>query len=174
MRYIISKNFGPDSNSWNDYAVWNKLTHCREYYSIDTINRCKLMNPETSTELSNYITTDFGIELIQDFDFAQKMLKEFPNGSIIGTIKNPKSNQESIPANCRLVGYDIMDSFNDNSLISDWNSTNEAIEDLQLNASGLIDDISYAYDLRDMLHKRFADDIQAQKCEVWAIYKIIK
>jgi hypothetical protein len=172
MKYIIVKKFGPQSEGWQDYAKWNRLEHCSEYCSIDAINRNKLFNPETPEDWKNCVDQDFGIHMITNLEFAKKILPNFDNADIVGVIKNPKTHKQKIPANHELMGYDIIDGFNDTSLITNWGGLSDGIEDLKLNQAALVEDMAYAYDLRDMLHKNFADDSHAENCEVWAIYKV--
>jgi len=172
MKYIIIKKFGPGSQGWEDYAKWNGLEHCEEYCSIDAINRKKLFSPESPEDWENSVDQDFGIHMITNLEFAKRILSKFPDGDIVAIIKDPKNHTKKIPQNHTLMGYDIIDGFNDTSLITNWGGVKDGIKDLKLSKRALLDDIKYAYSLRDLLHKDFADDSHAENCEVWAVYKV--
>jgi len=172
MKYIIIKKFGPGVDGWQDYARWAKIENCREYYSIDAINRERFSKPESSKYWENCVNKDFKIHLLTNLDFAKKIISDSPNAEIVGVIENPKSSDETIPPGHTLVGYDILDRYNDISLLTNCGSEDNNIKNLKLNKYALIDDLNYAYGLKEMLRKDFPDDDHAENCEVWAVYKI--
>lgn len=172
MKYIITKKFGPHSDEWKDYAKWAGLQNCQEYYSIDGINRDSLFSPESAEDWENCINENYRLHILTNLDYAKKIMPKFPHGEIIGIIENPKTASEKIPPNHTLMGYDIIDGYNDISLLTNWGGEKDGIKNLELNKSALIADMNYAYVLKEMLHHDFSEDDHAKNCEVWAIYKI--
>ena len=172
MKYLIINKFGPGSENWESFAKWARLQNCQEYYSIDGLSREKLFQPESDEDWENCINEDSKIPIITDLDFAKKVIAKFSNAEIIGVIENPKSSKEIIPTNHILMGYDIIDGYCDISLLTNWGGKDGGIKNLNLNKFALIDNLDYAYHLRDMLHKDFSEDSHAEDCEVWAVYKI--
>jgi len=172
MKYIIIKKFGPDDDRWQNYAQWAGLQNCQEYYSIDGMNSESLFKPESAEDWDNCINEDFKTHIITNLIFAKKIIFNFSNGEIIGVIENPKSSNEKIPPNHTLLGYDIIDGYKDISLLTNWGGKDGGIKNLKLNKYALIDNLGYAYDLKDMLHRDFSEDSHAAGCEVWAIYRL--
>lgn len=172
MKYIILKKFGPGSDTWKSYVQWAGLQNCQEYYSIDGMYRESLFKPESAKDWENCINEDFKTHIITNLDFARKIIPKFPDGEIIGIIENPKSSNEEILPNHTLMGYDIIDGYNDISLLTNWGGKDEGITNLKLNNCALIDDLNYAYELKEMLRRDFSEDSHVENCKVWAVYKI--
>lgn len=173
MKYIIVEKFGPGDDKWKSYAKWVGLENCQGYYSIDGIIRRTLFQPESMEDWENCINEDYKLHIITNINYAKKIITKFPNGEIIGIIENPKLSNERIPMDHILMGYDIIDGYNDISLLTNWGGKDGGIiKNLKLNSSALLDNINYAYELKEMLRKDFFHDNHAEDCEVWAIYKL--
>jgi hypothetical protein len=172
MIYRISATFGPQSNTWNDYIEWAGLQDCQAYYSIDGIMRTRLFIPESPEDWQNCVNADFNIYLITNLEYAQKILSRYSEAEILGVIENPKLSPEIIPPDHILMGYDILDEYNEISLLTNWGGKMEGIQNLNLNRYALFDDLEYAYELKEMLHRDFPQDDHAKGCEVWSVYKI--
>ena len=172
MIYRISKKYGPQSSDWEAYLEWSGLQNCQEFYSIDGIKRKGLFIPWTVEEWENCVNADFKINLITNLAYAKKIISDYDEGEILGVIENPGFSSEEIPPDHILMGYDILDEYNDISLLTNWGGKKRGIQNLTLNRYALLDDIDYAYQLKEMLHKNFPDDEHARACEVWSVYTI--
>jgi hypothetical protein len=172
MKYKIIKKFGPGDEQWDKYAQWAGLHACKEYYSIDSINRESLFTPDSEEDWENCINENFMLNIITNLNYDLKIAHKFPSGEIIGVIENPKHSNEEIPINHILMGYDIIDEYTSISLVTNWGGKEEGIKILKLNTSALIDNLNYAYELKGILHRDFKDDDHAKRCEVWSVYKL--
>ena len=172
MIYRISKKFGPQDNDWDDYLEWAGLQNCQEFYSIDGLMRPRLFTPESAEEWDNCVNADFRIHLITNLDFAKRIISNYSEAEILGVLENPKFSNEMIPSDHILVGYDIIDEYNDISLLTNWGGKKAGIQNLKINPYALIDNLEYAYELKEMLHKNFPKDDHAKACEVWSVYKL--
>ena len=172
MIYRISKKFGPQDNDWDDYLEWAGLQNCQEFYSIDGMMRNGLFTPESVEDWDNCVNADFKIHLITNLDFAKKAISKYVDAEILGVIENPKFANEMIPSDHILMGYDILDEYNGISLLTNWGGKKRGVENLKLNRYALIDDLDYAYELKEMLRKNFSTDDHAKGCEVWSVYKL--
>lgn len=172
MYYRISEKFGPQNDNWNAYIEWAGLQNCREFYSIDGIMREGLFTPKSAEDWENCVNADFRIHLITNIDFAKKIVSRYSDAEILGVVENPRSSKEMIPADHILMGYDIIDEYNNISLLTNWGGIERGIKNLKLNRCALIDDLDYAYELKEILHKDFSNDEHAKGCEVWSVYRI--
>jgi len=172
MRYIIIKKFGPGDDGWDGYARWAGLQDCRDYYSIDEIHRKSLFQPESVEDWDNCANEDFKTHIITSLDFAKKIMPKFSGGEIVGVIEDPKVLKEKIPSGHVLMGYDVIDGGGGISLLTDWGGEVDGLKNVKFNAHALVDDVNYAYQLRETLRRDFPCDYHAKNCEVWAVYKI--
>jgi hypothetical protein len=170
MNYIITEKFGPGSKNWDAYAQWAGLERCEAYYSIDGLMRKGLFTPETTEDWDNCVQEDYKLHLITNLDYAKEVFKKFSNAEILGVVRDPRSFNEGILPNHMLVGYDIIDGYNDISLITNWGGK-ESI-DVKLNEAALIEDIDQAYQLKGKLRREYPEEPHASECEVWAVYKL--
>jgi hypothetical protein len=183
MNYMILKKFGPHNKTcdeaskgeicknWEDFAKWSGLELCKEYYSLDGLTRTRMFNPETEEDWQNCINDDFKIDIITNLEYALKVIHKYPDSEIVGVIEEPVSKFFDVPAGHILVGYDILDGYNDVSLLTNWGG-NDCMAKIKLNDLALLDSLEEAYTLAERLRKDFATDPHACNCQVWAVYKV--
>ncbi len=172
MNYIIVKKFGPGSNDWTRYAEWAGITNCREYCSIDGINRPSLFSPSSKEDWANCVNEDYKIHLITNLAYALKIKPLYPDGEIVGVIEDPRLVSEEITAAHYLVGYDILDGYNSVSLLTNWGGEKLRIVNLKLNEYALLTGIDEAYEFKSRAREEYPQDPHSLNCEVWAVYKI--
>ena len=173
MQYKIIKKFGPGSDGWSEYAAWAGMQACSDFYSIDHMQRTELFSPVTDEDWGNCTFTDDSRPLIGNLAYANKVCSRLESAEVVGVIKDPKTENGIIPDCHILMGYDILDGYDDISLLTNWGGLKEGIKNLKINSHGLVDDLEHAYQLEHMLRSEFLEDGHAQACNVWTVFKIV-
>ncbi len=169
MYYKIVEKFGPDEGArWKDYLRWRGLQLTR-FDSVDGPLRGNLFSPESEDDWNNYIQEDFKVCLITNLEYAKKIQQLHEHSEIVG-IDFPMDSNYRTMAGC--LGFDILDSHWDVSLLTDWGTDEERIFSDEIMENGLMNDLTRAFQIRDVLRTRFPDDHHARDCDVCAVYRV--
>lgn len=169
MLFKVVEKFGPDSGeAWSSFLKWRKFEFS-SFDSVDGMLRPDVFEPETEQDWNNCVNTDYKLNLITSFEYAQNILDNNGNAEIVGVEIELEYEPESKKG---LLGYDIVDEFCDVSLL-----TNCGFEDLEfvnnrLQKNGLVREFSLAIELRNEIREKYADDGHAEGCSVWAVFGI--
>jgi hypothetical protein len=169
MYYKVIKKFGPeDGERWSDYLKWRGL-HLTSFESVDGVMRGNLFEPKTDADWEHCVQEDFKISLITNLEYAQKIRQQHENAEVVGIEFPADVNYEASPG---LLGFDVLDSHGDVSMLTDWGTDEEGIFSRFIKENGLLDDLTEALRIRDILRSHYPEDHHAQECHVCAIYKI--
>ena len=170
MYYKIIEYFGPYDNRWKQYLEWCNL-ELTSFDSIDGVLCPGLFEPQTEEDWQNCVNEDYKLNLITNLDYAKSILSKYNNAVIVGVdiIDSIKYKLEE-----SLLGYDIIDSYCDISLLTNWkkDKDEENLFSKYIQDNGLIHNLKTAMKIRDMLREGFSEDSHTENCKVWAIYKI--
>lgn len=167
MFYKIIEKFGPESGDrWKSYIEWRKLP-LDSFDSVDNMMRPDLFEPTTAEDWENCVNEDYKLSLLTNLDYAKALAKQNTNSEIVGV----EIELDSPPADIDgLLGFDIIDGYCANSLLTNWGIADLSFIDEKLGKNGLISGFAEAKALRDQLRSEFPEDSHANKCSVWAIY----
>lgn len=169
MYYKIVESFGPEAgDKWQSYIAWRKLA-LTNFESVDRILRPDLFEPETADDWHNCVNEDFKLNLITSLAYARTVLARHENATLVGV--EIELEAESVPKD-GLLGFDIIDGYCDVSLITNWGTDEEDDFSEHVMPNGLIGDLAHALQIRNSLREYFPEDSHAQKCEVWAVYRV--
>jgi hypothetical protein len=169
MYYKVIEKFGPeDGERWSDYLKWRGL-HLTRFESVDGVMRGDLFEPKSDEDWQNCVQEDFKISLITNLEYAKKVQKQHENAEIVGIDFPEEVCYEASP---ELLGFDVLDSHLDVSMLTDWGTDEEGIFSHLIMENGLLGDLAEAFRIRDILRSQFPEDHHAQECHVCAIYRI--
>jgi hypothetical protein len=169
MYYKIIEKFGPeDGKRWGDYLKWRGL-HLTKFESVDGVLREDLFEPKIDEDWQNCVQEDFRISLITNLEYAKKIQQLHEKAEVVGIDFPEDAEYQASPG---LLGFDVLDSHWDVSMLTDWGTDEEGIFSHLLMENGLLGDLTEAFRIRDILRCQFPDDHHAQECHVCAIYKI--
>jgi len=170
MYYKVIEKFGPeDGERWNDYLKWRGL-HLTRFESVDGVLRGNLFEPESDEDWQNCVYGDFSIALITNLQYANKVQKQHENAEVVGIDFPEDLNYK---AGAGLLGFDVLDSHWDVSMLTDWGTDEEGIFSHLIMENGLLADLTEAFRIRDILRSQFPEEHHARECQVCAVYKII-
>jgi hypothetical protein len=169
MYYKIVERFGPeDGDRWQNYLEWRGL-NLSSFDSMDGILRPDLFKPESDEDWRNCVNEQFKLNLITNLEYARGILDRYDNSVLVGV---EIELQEGYNPEDGLLGFDIIDSYCDVSLVTNWGTDEESIINNYVMNNGLIGALGRALQIRDLLRKEFSEDSHAENCEVWAVYRV--
>lgn len=169
MYYKIVERFDPeDREKWQDYLKWRGLTLV-SFESVDGILRPDLFQPESYEDWRNCVNENNKLSLITNLDYARKISKRYENPVLVGVEIELEEGYEPEDS---LLGFDIIDSYCDVSLVTNWGTDEEGLINRFVLPNGLIGDLGRALQIRNLLRNDFSEDPHAGNCEVWAVYRI--
>lgn len=169
MYFKVVEKFGPEDGArWNEYLTWRGLNLTR-FDSVDGILRKNLFNPASEDDWKNCVQEDYKICLITNLEYARKIQEQCEKAEIVG-IDFPLDS--CFQAHTGLLGFDVIDSSWDVSMLTNWGTDEERIFSDLILENGLLGDLTQALRIRDTLRRRFPEDHHARECHVCAIYEI--
>ena len=170
MMYKVVEKFGPDSGAkWTDYIKWTGLHHLRRFDSVDSMLRPTFFSPGSTEDWANCVNEDYKLDLITNLEYANKVLSKYDNAEIVGVEIDVK---EGYIAGDGFLGYDIIDEYCSNSLITNCGSDSHPFDRSIIKDNGLIHDLKDASRAKEQLIADPAGDSHSAACTVWAIYKV--
>lgn len=169
MYYKIVERFGPENREkWQNYLKWRGLTLV-SFDSVDGILRPDLFQPESEEDWRNCVNEDNKLSLITNLDYAKRISNRYENPVLIGV--EIELEEGYVPKDS-FLGFDIIDSYCDVSLVTNWGTDEEGLINSFVLPNGLIGDLGRAFQIRNLLRNDFAEDPHAENCEVWAVFGV--
>lgn len=154
--------------SWEKYIKFSGLNQIEDFCSLDANLNDSVFTPKSDEDWKNCVYEDNKIDMITNIEFAKKISKDHIGSKIFGLILDPINS--STTENTNLLGFDILDEYYSNSLLTNCDGFPDIFDNQIINRFGLLNDIEKAYEIRDKLRKEYEDDSHAGACEVIAIY----
>jgi hypothetical protein len=158
-----------DEDSWKAYMEFSGLEQVTDFCSLDSSLNDSVFEPESNEDWNNCVNEDYKTEFITNLDYAKQVQRKNPGSQIFGLIIDPQNSGEY--EQDRLLGFDIVDGYFSNSLLTNCGGYPDIFENEAINQYGLIDEIDKAYAIRNRLRMVNADS-HAEDCEVIAVYDL--
>ena len=159
------------AENWKAYVEFSGLSQLKDFCSLDDSLNPSVFQPETPEDWENCLSKNNLTHLITNFEYAQKMQEKNPGSRLFGVIIAP-DGEEKIGHEKRL-GYDIMDSYACNSLLTafDDSESNKVFDRSRINPFALLNDLNEAYSIQDRF-RELALERDDTRAEVWAVYQV--
>ena len=162
--FTILESFGPaQGDVWNSYIAWRGLS-LERFDSIDGILRPRLFTP-VSNEGWEHVSEESGAGYgIIDYEYAVRMRTRMGRGDIVGMRWHAHDESDST-----FLGYDLIDSYFDVSLLTNWGNDNLFINEAR-GVGGLIQRLDVAERIQSHLLSSYAEDDHVDGCHIVSIY----
>ena len=173
MYYKVVEGFGPeDGDTWLKYLKFCGFSHLTRFDSVDGMLRPDLFVPESYEDWMNCVNAEYKLSLITNLEYAKKAAKKiFAREKKAELVGVEVELEKGYSPGSLLCGYDIIDQYCDNSLITNC-PDKEIINPEDILSNDLIADFERAIELRALLRKECSKDSHACGCEVWAVYRV--
>lgn len=170
MQFKVVNQFGPQwGDVWQSYLGSSRLLQVKEFCSLDGTLSESVFLPSTDEDWENCINDDFMLDMITNLKYARKIQAMNPESVIFGFIIDPKP--ADIEDAVGLIGFDIIDGDCEISLVTNSDGFPGAFKPQDVSEYGLFDSYEFACGVRDKLRRQYSKDPNAEKCNVWAVYR---
>ena len=171
MLYKVIESLGTSSgDKWLDYLKWTHQKQLTEFASVDSNLRKSYFVPQSAEDWANCVNQDCYIELITNLAYARHIQAKYNDDAVVVGVEIDVDRGYKTKSG--FVGFDIIDSFCNISLITNWLPEDDLFSGIKFQNNGLISKLDTAIAVRDLLRNKFADDAHAKDCTVWAVYAI--
>jgi hypothetical protein len=166
--------FGPASgDSWTSYIEWSGLTHISEIVSTGEILCPTVIEQLIDEDWKHNIHEDYKVFFFRDFEYLKSRVGYDPTRhNLLAITERPTSDP------CRLdgfefCGYDILDSYDSVSVLTDCGGFPEIFNATEVNRFGLLGDLSRANEIAADIRAANPDDAHCFDCRVWSLSRYV-
>ncbi|MGH1432154.1 MAG: hypothetical protein ACRBB6_10640 [Neptuniibacter sp.] len=168
MYYKVVQPISTDRPEWEKYLSWRKLSFT-SLDSLDSFLQPDLFEARTAEDWQHCVNEDFKLNLITDSDYAFAVASRYPVARVLGV---EIELERAVEKNENLLGYDILDRYCANSLLTNWGKDGLSFINQNLMPNGLLNSFDDAKHIRDRLRVEYPDDDHASHCQIWAVYEV--
>jgi hypothetical protein len=168
------QRFGPwCGERWADYIQWSGFQHIRELVSTDHMLCPAVLDELIDADWDYNIHADFKTYFFHDVEYLKRRITFDPaRHNILSLIERPSSPTVA-DHNFEFCGYDILDSFDSVSVLTNCGAFPDVFDASEVNQYGLLDDFSRSLEIAAQLRKAEPDDPHCGNCRVWSLCRYI-
>ena len=174
--FTATERFSPDSgDAWDKFVDWSGLTQLEEVISLDMMICPPLlsMDPIPADYWPHIVNEDFMLQYFVDLPFLLAQVEGMDERNILCVYRQPETQPvppADLPLTFAFVGYDLVDSQNSASALTNCGGFPEAFANEELNRFGLLPTLARANAVRDALRTHYPGEVHAD-CHVWAVFR---
>jgi hypothetical protein len=174
MMFAAHERFGPFSgDSWTNYVNWSGLIHLTELVSTDNLLCPSVINELVDSDWDYNIHADCCTHFFREWQYLKRRIgydRQLHN--ILGLTEEPSSLAVA-PDEFEFSGFDILDSYNDISVLTNCGGFPEVFKNSELNQFGLLNEIARANSIANALRELYPDDAHCSECRVWSLCRYV-
>lgn len=170
MFFKVVRPISTESQEWLKYLSWRSFKFTA-LDSLDNFLQPDLFEAHSTEDWQHCVNEDFKLNLITDLEYALNFAKKYPNARVLGV---EIELEAAVEENENLLGYDILDRYCANSLLTNWGKDDLSFIDQKLMPNGLLNHFDDAIYIRNKLRTEYPTDDHASQCQIWAIFNVQK
>jgi hypothetical protein len=175
--FTAVQRFDPSSgDAWARYIEWSQLSHVTEIVTLDSILCPSVIEDLIAEDWKFNVQVDYRVFFFRDLRYLQQRVREFSRYNILAVVEAPLDSLQ-MTRDCHkfeFCGHDILDQYNDISLLTNCGGFSNVFPNRELNNYGLFSDRKNAYLVCDELRSLYPDDQHCQACAVWGIWRLVQ
>lgn len=168
--YTVRERFTPSSSEhWQGYPAFSGFENVNEVVTLDSILCPDVVSDLVDEDWNHNVLEDFRITLFRNPEYLMARQPLDPTRHQLLAILERPQISDDVPPGLIRCGFDIVDSYVENSTLTNCGPIPEAFDPSIVNELGLISDLATAVEVRDRMRKLQPDDPHLGACEVWLI-----
>ncbi len=156
---------------WQTYLRFSGFTHIKELISRDTILCPELVTELIDEDWSYNVHADNRCFMFIDYEYLiRRVGYDSSRHNILAIHEEPEEFLQP-PVGFEHVGYDILDEFENISVLTNCGPFPEIFQPAEVNGFGLLADITHAQSVAASIRQAHPDDPHCKACKVWQIAK---
>lgn len=172
--FTARQRFTPDSrDDWIGYLEWIGFPTVQEVVTLDHLLCPDLIDELQAADWDHNVHEDYRTMLFKDSDYLRQRCHWRPgHDQLIAMIESPET-EELPPPGFTQCGFDIVDAYNDISVLTNCGPFPKIIDSELVNSLGLLPTLSVALSVAEELRNEFSADSHCCDCAVWQIARDI-
>lgn len=170
--FAAREKFSPETHpdGWQGYVEFSGFRHIRELVSADSILCGDVITELVDEDWDHNIHADNRILLFTDCNYLLQRSGIDPAiHNILAILERPEQNCENVPSNFETCGFDILDSYDSVSVLTNCGQHPGIFDPNEVNEFGLLPNLERANEIAATLRKEFPDENHCRDCRVWLI-----
>jgi len=172
-----NRTYGGQKLDWQTYLAWTGFGHVREIVSLDGILGEDILDRGSRLDAASRVwEEEFSPALcFYDLDYLLNELEGIDptTYNLLAILREPGHSVNEVPVpGFAFVGYEILDQWAGNSLLTNCGPSPQAFVPEDLNESGLLQDYEQARQVQAKLNQYYPDNPHAKDCVIWAIWRM--
>jgi hypothetical protein len=173
--FAVHRRFGPSScESWTDYINWSGLTHILELVTADSLLCPNIIERPIDEDWKYNIHADCRTCFFHDFEYLRRRAGYDANRHNLLCIEIEPNLPVALPKGFEFCGYDILDSDESISVLTNCGGFPEVFHGAELDKYGLIKDLSRANEIAEAIRTRYPEDPHCCECRVWSLSRYVE
>ena len=154
---------------WTSYIQWSGYHQLSELVSIDDMLCPRILEELIDDDWQFNIHADFKTYFFTDVEYLKRRIGYDPaRHNLLSLVERP--DVPTVPqTNFELCGYDILDSYDDVSVLTNCGGFPSIFDASEVNHYGLLDSLTRALDVAAKLRDAEPNDPHCGDCRVWSI-----
>jgi hypothetical protein len=174
MMFAAHKRLDPPSGErWTSYIEWSGLKHLKEVVSTDNLLCPSVITDLIDSDWKYNIHADCCTHFFRDWQYLRKRIDYDPQlHNILGLVESPTSLVDA-PDEFEFCGFDILDSWNDISVLTNCGGFPDVFKNNEVNQFGLLNELARANEIAGVIREQNPEDPHCCDCRVWFLCRYV-
>jgi hypothetical protein len=171
--YAAHRRFDPSAGErWRSFVQWSGFHNIDEVVSTDQMLCPNLVEELIDADWEHNLHKDSKLHLFRDLEYLKRRVNyDARVHNLLCLVERPKA--PVFPeAGFELCGYDILDSFDSVSVLTNCGPFPHIFLPSELNRCALLDDLERAWQIAAAIRGSEPEDPHCSDCRVWAICRL--
>jgi hypothetical protein len=170
--FTARSRFSPETNpdGWKSYQDFSGFHHIDELVSADSILCSDLIDEILAEDWQHNVQADHRVTWFTDVDYLKQRIHfDSQRQNILALFERPETPMSSVPTDFEPCGFDILDSYDSISVLTNCGPFRGIFAASEVNRLGLLSDLDRADDVAKFLRLKFPNEDHCRDCRVWRI-----
>jgi hypothetical protein len=171
--FTARRRFGPHHGArWADWVAWSGLTGVRELVSLDTMLCPEAPDRLIAEDWEHNVHADYQVMHFRSLPYLTRRVAGTLDVHVLALLPNPEAEavtRVQLPG-FDFAGFEVLDVHGDVSALTNCGGFPALFATDELNAFGLLDELTRAEAVRGGLRRAYPREPHAE-CDVWALWR---
>jgi len=168
--YAAHKRFDPScGESWSKFVEWSGFRHITELVSTDIMLCPSLINELIDEDWQYNIHADNRVYFFHDWEYLKQRINYDPTRHNFLSLVEPPDSSVVAPRGFEFCGYDILDSYDSISVLTNCGGFPSIFDVREVNQFGLLGDHSRALEIAANIRRLNPEESHCCDCRVWSL-----
>jgi hypothetical protein len=158
--------------AWTSFIEWSGFRHISEVVSTDEMLCPNLIDQLIDADWDHNFHEEHKILLFRDLGYLKRRVNFDPTRHNLLKLVERPSEPAITEQGFEFCGYDIMDSFDSVSVLTNCGGFPDIFSVTEVNRFALLDDFERAWQITNAIRAAEPEDPHCSDCRVWAFFRV--